>query len=64
MNDRTLRNWVYASQGGAERGDVAMSIDEKEELRLLRRRVKVLEQEREMLKKAAAWFAKETGSTP
>jgi transposase len=41
-----------------------LSTDDREELNRLRRRVKVLEQERDILKKAAAWFAKEAGSTP
>jgi len=65
VNEQTLRNWVYAARGdaGSDVGD-GLSLDDKEELRQLRRRVKVLEQEREILKKAAAWFAKETGSTP
>jgi transposase len=63
VNDQTLRNWLFAAEGDAgERAE--LSIDDREELNRLRRRVRVLEQERDILKKAAAWFAKETGSTP
>src|SRR4051812_2741096 len=63
VNDQTLRNWVFAAKVDAGEGE-ALTADDKAELARLRRRVKVLEQEREILKKAAAWFAKETGSTP
>lgn len=63
VNDQTLRNWVFAA-GGDTRAATEASIGEREELARLRRRVKVLEQERDILKKAAAWFAKESGSTP
>jgi transposase len=41
-----------------------LTTDEKAELARLRRENRVLRQEREILKRAAAWFAKETGSTP
>src|SRR4051794_16569418 len=51
VNEQTLRNWVYAAQGSAPDAAVDLSVDEKEELRQLRRRVKVLEQGRETLKK-------------
>src|SRR6476469_6121768 len=60
VSEQTLRNWVFAAQVDAGERD-GVTTDEREELRVLRRKVRVLEQEREILKKAAAWFAKETG---
>ena len=60
----SIRNWVKAAaRDVGERSD-GVTTDEKEELRRLRREVKVLREEKEILKKAAAWFAEETGSTP
>src|SRR5437870_3695191 len=63
VSQQTLRNWVFAAQVDAGERE-GVTTDERAELRALRRRVRTLEQERDILKKAAAWFAKETGSTP
>jgi transposase len=63
VSEQTLRNWMFADQVDAGERE-GLTTDERAELVRLRRQVKVLEQEREILKKAAAWFAKETGSTP
>ncbi len=61
---QSIWNWVrQAERDQGVRLD-GLTSDEKEELRRLRRENKVLREEREILKKAAAWFAEETGSTP
>jgi transposase len=61
---QTMRNWVLQAERDAGVRFDGPTTDEKTELVQLRRRVRVLEQEKEILKKAAAWFAKETHSTP
>ena len=61
---QSIRNWVtQADRDNGHRQD-GLTTDEREELRRLRRENKVLREEREILKKAAAWFARETGSIP
>jgi transposase len=59
--DQTLCNWVKQAQ--IERGErEGLTSQEREELRRLRRENKILREEREILKKAAAFFAKEDGT--
>ena len=61
INHETLRNWVNAAKRERAGGSAALSGDERMELARLRRKVAELELEREILKKAAVFFAKETG---
>ncbi len=61
---QAIRNWVaQADRDEGRRGD-GLTSAEREEMRRLRRENRRLRQEREILAKAAAWFARETGSTP
>jgi transposase len=59
-----IRNWV--NQTGLDEGlrSDGLTTTEREELNRLRRENRVLREEREILSKAAAWFAQETGATP
>jgi transposase len=58
---QSLRNWVGQARidTGGDRGG-ALTTDEREELRRLRREVTELRKEKEILRKAAAYFAAET----
>jgi transposase len=60
LNRETVRCWVRRDQADhGERTDV-LGTAEREELRRLRRENTELRMEREILKQAAAFFAKET----
>jgi transposase len=58
--EQTLRNWLRQDEADrGERSDVLTS-EERKRLRELERENRVLRQEREILKRAAAFFARET----
>jgi transposase len=61
---QTIRNWVTKEDGDAGRGGGGLTSSEREELKRLRSANKQLLLEREILAKAAAWFARETEATP
>ena len=60
----SIRNWVAQSERDAGQRNDGMSTDELLELRRLRRENKQLRTERDILKRAAAWFARESDAIP
>ena len=61
LTETAVRRWVSQAETDSGRGPAgALTTAEREELSELRRRVKTLEMEREILKKATAFFVKES----
>ena len=64
-SDQTIRTWIKkADIEDGVRSSGGTTAAEREELRELRKELRRLKQERDILAKAAAWFARETDAVP
>jgi transposase len=63
-SSQAIRNWVRQAERDEGRRSDGLTTAEKEELGRLRRENRTLREERAILAKAAAWFARETGKIP
>ena len=61
---QAIRNWVRQAERDEGKRSDGLTTAEKEELGRLRRENRTLREERAILAKAAAWFARETGKIP
>ena len=61
---QAIRNWVTQAERDAGRRDDGETTEERDEINRLRREVRQLRLERDILSKAAAWFARETDVIP
>jgi transposase len=61
---QSIRNWVGQAEYDAGRRGDGLTTAEREELSQLRRENRQLRLERDILSKAAAWFARETNTIP
>lgn len=62
--EQSVRTWVKRADLDDGRRHDGLASDERDELRRLRKEVRQLKMEREILSKAAAWFARETKKVP
>jgi transposase len=59
LTETALREWVHRARANRTNGRTGLTTTEREELARLRKENRILQEEREILKKAAAFFAKE-----
>src|SRR5919201_6805064 len=59
LTETALRAWVNRARADRTRGKTGLTTAEREELARLRKENRILQEERDILKKAAAFFAKE-----
>ena len=60
LTPSSLGNWVRHAQADRTNGKTGLTTVEREELARLRKENRVLQEERDILKKAAAFFAKQS----
>jgi transposase len=58
LTETALREWVHRARANRTRGRTGLTTAEREELAQLRKANRVLQEERDILKKALAFFAK------
>jgi len=61
---QTIRNWLAQADRDSGKRTDGLTTEERIEFNRLKRENKELRLEREILKKAAVWFARETGAVP
>jgi transposase len=64
VSRQTITNWLKQDERDTGRRTDGLTTEERSELTRLRREVKRLTIEQEILSKAAAWFARETDAIP
>jgi transposase len=60
LTESSLRNWVEQARADRSKGKTGLTTAEREALTRLRKELRVVQEEREILKKAAAFFAKQS----
>ena len=60
LTETALREWVKRAQADRTKGRTGLTTAEREELVRLRRALRIAEEERDILKKATAFFAKQS----
>jgi transposase len=60
LTESSLRNWVEQARADRTKGKTGLTTAEREELVRLRKELRVAQEERDILKKATAFFAKQS----